>query len=151
MTSDQEYELYKKLIELTASTIFLMWHPAIAQSYAGDHKALMEQVGLNLNNDSLFRRGVETIAHGAIEAFRNAERSPEEIAREKSRISQLIADYNAHSINSSGGVKLVCAACGEHLGDNNAPIKDGPHAGPRPTDLTAYCRKTNKHEKVILA
>ncbi len=98
MNSDQEYELYKKLIELTASTIFLMWHPAIVQTYAGDHRALMEQVGLSLNSDMVFRRGVETIAHGAIEAFRNVERSPEDIARDKARISQLIVDYAANTV-----------------------------------------------------
>ena len=102
MNSVQEYALYKKLIELTASTIFFMWHPAIAQSYGGDHKALMAQIGIEINNNSIFRRGVETIAHGAIEAFRNAERSPEDIARDKARISQLIADYSANTIRTAG-------------------------------------------------
>lgn len=44
---------------------------------------------------------------------------------------------------------LYCRACGLYLGDNNAPIKDGPHAGKRPTDLTQYCLETGRQEEVF--
>ncbi len=45
---------------------------------------------------------------------------------------------------------LKCAGCGKYLGDNNSIIKDGPHAGARPTDLTTYCEKTKHQEAVII-
>lgn len=44
---------------------------------------------------------------------------------------------------------LYCEACGVYLGGNNEPIKEGPHAGARPTDLTQYCLETGQQESVI--
>jgi hypothetical protein len=44
---------------------------------------------------------------------------------------------------------LHCAACGKYLGDNNALITSGPHAGARPTDLTVFCEQTKQQEFVV--
>lgn len=48
-------------------------------------------------------------------------------------------------------VDLECAYCGQPLGDNNEPIREGPHKGLRPTDLTAYCAASGRDEQVVIS
>jgi hypothetical protein len=44
---------------------------------------------------------------------------------------------------------LFCGGCDRYLGDNNEPVKNGPHAGARPTDMTVSCEVTGKQEQVV--
>ena len=51
--------------------------------------------------------------------------------------------------NMEAVLELRCAGCLKYLGDNNAIIASGPHAGARPTDTKVFCYETKKKESVF--
>lgn len=69
------------------------------------------------------------------------------IAAEIDRLQATPAEAAPHEFVEM--VELYCAACSKTLGNNNDPIKDGPHAGARPSDLTTYCEQTGRMEMVM--